>query len=93
MTKSVMKDARLRGNFNKWLDKQATSRWNSPGMDPNRPRQYMNSALGYLNQSQRPNQVGGEPYQNRYRNRANEQPGLPTPTPPATARPPVGPRR
>ena len=93
MSKQLLRDARLRGNFNKWLNKQRVSRWNQIGQDPHRGGQYMNAAMGHVNQSKRPQQIGGQAYQNYFRNKSNEQPGLPTPTPPASAAPPVGPRR
>ena len=90
---SILKDARLRGNFNKWLDKQAAQRFNTPGLDHNRAGQYKNAMGGWKNAQQSPRQDVGKQFQNFFRNRSNEQPGLPRPAQPATAHPPVGPRR
>lgn len=93
MKKSVLSDARLRGNFNKWLDKQAQQRLNTPGLDYNRAGQALNAVGGWKNHQQKPRKDTGTMYQNFFRNRSNEQASMPRPAQPATANPPVGPRR
>ncbi len=93
MSNGLMKDARLRGNFNKWLDKQSVARYNTPGLDYNRSRQGINAVEGRKNFQQRPRQATGDMYQSFFRNRSNEQAGMPRPAKPATAHAPIGPRR
>ena len=88
MKPSVLKDARLRGNFNKWLDKQAVQRYNVPGVDYNRAKQSINATQGWKNFAQRPRQDVGKHMQSFFRNRSNEQAGMPTPAKPASAHPP-----
>jgi len=88
MKNSVLGDARLRGNFNKWLDKQSVQRYNTPGLDHNRAGQGVNATQGWKNFAQRPRQDVGKHYQNFFRNRSNEQAGMPTPAKPASAHPP-----
>lgn len=90
---SVLKDARLRGNFNKWLDKQSVSRYNVKGLDYNAAGQAQNKVGGWKNHQQAPRQDVGRMYQSFFRNRSNEQAGMPRPAQPASAHPPVGPRR
>lgn len=90
---SIMKDARLRGNFNKWLDKQSVQRYNTPGLDYNRAGQAQNAVGGWKNYQQKSRNDIGRQYQDFFRNRSNEQAGMPTPAQPASAHPPIGPRR
>ena len=93
MKNSIMRDARLRGNFNQWLNKQSVQRLNPPGLDLNRSKQGVNATAGWKNQQMRPRQGAGNMYQNFFRNRSNEQASLPRPAQPATAHAPNTMRR
>lgn len=87
MSKSFLTDARLRGEYKKFLGQQSTYRRNAPGVDYNAAGQGRNAVAGaqYHKATAKPRLNYGQQYQNSYRNRPNEQAGIATPAEPAMA--------
>lgn len=83
--RGILKDPRLRGNYADWLRKQSSAPRNVPGQDANRAQQAVSAVQGkqYHTATNRPLYTVGQRLQQAYRNRPNEQAGLPTPATPA----------
>lgn len=87
-SKGFLTDARLRGEYKKFLNGQSTYKRNTPGLDYNASGQGQSAVQGTMYQTRaaaKPRLNFGQQVQNTYRNRPNEQAGLATPAQPATA--------